>query len=241
MRVALMSDIHGFDLAFAAVLAEIDRSGPFDLIVVAGDLCELGPRPEEVIRLMRERHITAVRGNTDVYLIDGARTNTADPELRYAIDRIGPAGIAYLDSLPFELRVSPPGGRGRNDDLLVVHANPRNLMDPLDPTFSDDELADLLGRVDAAVIAFGHVHICYLREVGSHLLMNVAAVGNSKNGDLSSKWGIATWDEARLRWSAELRTVPYPIEETEAEIIECGVPSAKKVIRKLKRAAYRDR
>ena len=71
--------------------------------------------------------------------------------------------------------------------------------------------------------------------------MDVSAVGNSKNHDLSSKWGIATWDESTSKWSAELRAVPYPLEETKAEILACGVPSARKVIRKLEQASYRGR
>ena len=105
----------------------------------------------------------------------------------------------------------------------------------------DVELLRLIGWTEASMIAFGHVHICYIRQVGRYLLMDVSAVGNSKNHDLSSKWGIATWDESDRKWSAELRTVPYPLEETKAEILACGVPSGKKVIRKLEQAAYRGR
>ncbi|MEA2594744.1 MAG: hypothetical protein QOF01_1213, partial [Thermomicrobiales bacterium] len=47
MRVAVMSDIHGFSLALETVLADIDLQGPFDEVVVAGDLCEVGPAPAE--------------------------------------------------------------------------------------------------------------------------------------------------------------------------------------------------
>ncbi len=241
MRVAIMSDIHGFDLAFRAVLDDIDRNGPFDLIAVAGDLCVIGPRPDEVVRIAREREFAVVMGNTDFELVEGWRNGLDDPEIRYAAPLLGSEGMAWLEALPFEVRVSPPGARGPGDDLLIVHANPRNLHDSLDPDLPDVELLRLIGRTEAAMIAFGHVHLCYIRQVGRYLLMDVSAVGNSKNHDLSSKWGIATWDEADCKWSAELRTVPYPLEETRAEIIACGVPSARKVIRKLEQAAYRDR
>jgi predicted phosphodiesterase len=241
MRVAIMSDIHGFDLALRAVLEDIDRNGPFDLIAAAGDLCEIGPRPDEVVRILQERGIAAVSGNTDVELVEGARTQTENIELRYAIDRLGPAGIAWVASLPFELRVSPPNGRGPIDDLLIVHANPRNLNEPLDPSLSDEEMLRIIGPVEAALIAFGHIHICYTRQVGPYRLLDVSAVGNPKDGDLSSKWGIASWDPEFRRWSAELRTVVYPLKATEAEIVENGVPSPDKVIRKLNLASYRDR
>jgi predicted phosphodiesterase len=241
MRVAIMSDIHGFDLAFNAVLDDIDRNGPFDLIAVAGDLCVIGPRPDEVIRIARERELAVLKGNTDIDLVQGWRSGSADPEIRYAAALIGADGINWLDHLPFELRVSPPGSEGPHDDLLIVHANPQNVREALDPNLPDVELLRLIGWTEAAMIAFGHIHICYTRQVGRYLLMDVSAVGNSKDGDLSSKWGIASWDETTRKWSAELRRVPYPLAATKAEILACGVPSARKVIRKLEQAAYRGR
>jgi predicted phosphodiesterase len=241
MRVAIMSDIHGFDLAFRSVLHDIDRNGPFDLIAVAGDLCVIGPRPDEVVRIARERNLIVLKGNTDVALVHGWRTQSDDPEINYAVPLLGEKGMSWLEALPFEIRVSPPDANGPQDDLLIVHANPQNLYDALDPMLPDVELLRRIGWTEAAMIAFGHIHICYTRQVGRYLLMDVSAVGNSKNHDLSSKWGIATWDESTHKWSAELRSVPYPLEETKAEILTCGVPSAKKIIRKLEQASYRGR
>lgn len=240
MRIAIMSDIHGFDLALRSVLEDIDASGPFDAIVAAGDLCETGPRPDEVVRILREREIRAVEGNTDVGVIKAAQGRDDEPNLRYAAERLGNEGVAWLAALPFEIRFTPPGATGHGDDLLIVHANPHNLEDSLAPDCSDEQLLKFIEPVDAAMIAFGHVHICYIREVGRYLLMDVSAVGNSKNGDLSSKWGIAAWDDVTRTWSAELHRVPYPLEATKTEIRECGVPNAKKVIRKLEAASYQN-
>src|SRR5690606_33386388 len=112
MRVAIMSDIHGFDLAFQAVLEDIDRNGPFDLIAVAGDLCVIGPRPDAVVRIARERNLVVVKGNTDVALVQGARSGSDDPEVRYAAPLLGDEGLSWLNALPFEVRVSPPGSTG---------------------------------------------------------------------------------------------------------------------------------
>lgn len=241
MRIAIMSDIHGFDLALHAVLDDIDRNGPFDLVAAAGDYCVIGPRPDEVLRIVRERGFPAVKGNTDAELVEGIRTDSDDDEVRYASSLLSAGDVDWLDALPFELRISPPGGRGPGDDLLIVHANPQDMWMALDPQLSGDELRHIIGPVEAGMIAFGHVHVCYVRQVGPYLLMDVSAVGNPKDGDLRSKWGVASWDERERRWSAELRYVPYPLEATEAEVLGCGVPSAKKVLKNLKRAAYRDR
>jgi len=131
-------------------------------------------------------------------------------------------------------RVSP------DDDLLVVHATPHSLVDRFDPDWSDDELRQIVAPARARAIAFGHYHVCFVRQLDDMLLVDVSAVGNSKDGDLRSKYGILTWDEKVRRWNAEIRKVDYPLEETEGQIRSHGVPKAEKVIRQLRRAAFKD-
>lgn len=43
MRVAIFSDVHGNAAALEAVLAELERLGPFDRRICAGDVALLGP------------------------------------------------------------------------------------------------------------------------------------------------------------------------------------------------------
>lgn len=238
MRVAVLSDVHGFDLALQVVLADIDEQGPFDAVVVAGDLCELGPAPKESLDLLRSRGYPMVQGNTDLAIVEGAASDTSDPELCYAIDRLTSADIDFLANLPFSHRITPPDGVSPDEDLLVVHATPQSLTDQFNPLSSDDTLLAQIGGARAAVIAFGHLHVCYVREVGETLLVDVSAVGNSKDGDLRCKYGILTWHPMQRRWSPEMRKLPYPIEATAEQITACGVPDAKKVIRKLQRATF---
>ncbi|MCC6943564.1 MAG: metallophosphoesterase family protein [Thermomicrobiales bacterium] len=241
MRVAVLSDIHGFDLAFDVVLEDIDAQGSFDAIVVAGDLCETGPAPREVLETLWNRPgIIAIHGNTDLYLVDIAANGTTRKEKQFTVEAIGEDGVAYLASLPFSHRIPPPGSRGPHDDLLIVHANPRNVMDALYPDLTDGEIRLLLDGEAAGALAFGHIHISYVRQIDDTLLVDVAAVGNSKDGDISCRYGILTWDEAGRRWSAEIRKLSYPLEETEAQIRASGLPKPEKTIQKLREAAYLD-
>ncbi len=96
-----------------------------------------------------------------------------------------------------------------------------------------------IGPTRARAIAFGHYHVCFVRQLDDVLLVDVAAVGNSKDGDLSSKYCILTWDAESRRWNAEIRKVPYPLEETEAQIRVLGMPKAEKVLKQLRRASYK--
>lgn len=241
MRVAVMSDIHGFHLAFETVLADLDKTGPYDEVVVAGDLFEAGPGPEVVLDLLQARGYQAILGNTDEEIVSASRFGVADGSTRYALDKIGPEGVAYLERLPHSYRISPPNGRGSEDDLLVVHANPHNLYDRIDPDLSDEELQELIGGVQAAAIVFGHFHVCYIRSVDGHLLVDVSAVGNPKDGDLRCKYGVLTWDEAIRQWSGTIVKLPYPLNETKKAMRESGMPNWEKAYKKVARASYKKR
>jgi predicted phosphodiesterase len=241
MRVAVMSDIHGFHLAFETVLADLDKTGPYDDVVIAGDLFEMGPGPEIVLELLQARGYPAILGNTDEEIVNASKLGVADGETRYALDKIGPEGVAYLEKLPHSYRVSPPNGRGPEDDLLVVHANPRNLYDRIDPDLSDDELQEVIGGVQAAAIAFGHFHVSYIRSVGGRMLIDVSAVGNPKDGDLRCKYGVLTWDEAMRQWSGTIVKLPYPLSETKEAMRNSGMPNWEKAFKKLERASYKKR
>src|SRR3954469_25257906 len=196
MRVAVMSDIHGFDLALETVLADVAGRGPFYEIVVAGDLCAMGPAPGLVLQRLATTGFFVIEGNTDFGLVDTARTGIADPESQYALDQIGNTGVDYLASLPFQRRISPPGSTDPGEDLLVVHANPHDLETKITPEMNDEEVRQVIGHTKVAAIAFGHHHVANIRHIDDVLLCDVSAVGNPKDGDLRCKYGILSWNEA---------------------------------------------
>lgn len=238
MRIAVMSDIHGFSLALDSVLADLEREGPFDEIVVAGDLAEVGPDPAGVIARLRDSGFTILQGNTDHDVVEAALGNHDQRGLRYVVDQIGDTGVQWLAELPFSRRITPPGGISPADDLLVVHANPHDQLRPLSPELSDRELSEIIGDTTAAVLAFGHVHIAYSRQLENVLLVDVSAVGNPKDRDLRCKYGIFTWDEPRRTWQAEIKRIDYPLAETVAQIMASGLPKPDKTRRKLEAASY---
>lgn len=241
MRVAVLSDIHGFDLALETVLSDIAARGetsPIAETIVAGDLCEVGPAPAAVLDRLRETTFTVLTGNTDRDLVEAASEGWESAEVRYALEQIGESGVAYLADLPFSHRVTPPGGASPDDDLLVVHANPHDLERKLTPELSDREVREVIGETRASAIAFGHHHVAFSREIDGKLLVDVSAVGNPKDGDLRCKYALLSWTAATRRWSADIHRLPYPLTETAAEIRASGLPDAERTLRKLERASY---
>ena len=237
MKVAVISDIHGYSLALESVLADIGRESGVDMIVAAGDLCEGGPDPRGVLRILNEHSIRPIRGNTDRDLVEGMRSSKG---ATWVTSELGEEGLEQLASLPFDVRIPPPGGRQRDDDLLVVHANPFDEYQQMAPSASDAVLREILGDTRAAVIAFGHIHIAYQRVVDGIQLIDVSAVGNPKDEDFRSKWGLCSWNEVKMTWTTDLRYVPYPLDETLAQMEASGMPNWSKAATKLQRATYRE-
>jgi predicted phosphodiesterase len=238
MRVAVMSDIHGFDLALETVLADMEARGPFDEIVVAGDLCLVGPAPERVLERLGDSGYTVLCGNTDRDIV--AAASSADPpaEFAYALQQIGPQGVAFLAALPFDRCVTPASGEAPRDNLLVVHANPHDLHRKITPEMTDAQVRAVLGDTRAAAIAFGHHHVPFTRVVDGTLLVDVSAVGNPKDGDLRCKYGIVEWSPQSRSWSAEIVRLDYPVDRTVAEMRGSGLPHVDAAVRTLLRATY---
>jgi predicted phosphodiesterase len=71
MKLGIVADIHGNDVALRAVLKDADRLD-VDRWWALGDLVLFGPRPVEVLELLQGlRCVSMLRGNTDRYVLTG--------------------------------------------------------------------------------------------------------------------------------------------------------------------------
>lgn len=234
MKIAVMSDIHGFAPALGAVLDDIDQRG-VDQIIVAGDLVEGGPEPARVLHVIRERGARTVYGNTDRDVLHGDLA--ASDLIGWTRNQIGGDGLSLLGSLPFSIRVPHQHGDGDpSTDLLVVHANPTDVERHLSPDASDREVREIIGDEPARTIAFGHLHVAYVREIDATTLVDVSAVGNPRDGDLRPRYVIFS-DEEHGNWAHEYHYVDYPLERTRVCLEASGMPGWKKALRRLESAS----
>jgi predicted phosphodiesterase len=247
VKIALLSDIHGNLVALDAVLADLAAHGPFDQMVVAGDLAWSGPWPAEVVDRVRAMDAAVIQGNTDAFfgfktgdVPDGKSPERFAAQLAWMKAELGPERTAYLASLPFDHCISPARGRGTGDDLYVVHANPRDLDQPITPLLPEAELDGLLlnsfSRRPWSALAFGHVHVPFQRQWRGRLLVNVASVGLPMDGDPRAAWAILTWDG--LFWRAEHRRVFYKTQIVAHRMRSCGMPRGKHFAERLMGASY---
>src|SRR4051812_34677172 len=239
MRVAVLADIHGNLPACEAVLDDIARAAP-DYIVAAGDLALRGAHPKETVELLVARCDALLMGNTDCYIsgnyLGGAyreREHWKHDLLQWTRDQLGSELVQKLGELPFSVRYSPRRGQ----DLYVCHANPRNLEESLDPTLDERQLHRFFGHLDAAAVAFGHLHFPYRRRVGRMLIADVASAGIPRDGDLRPAWGLFTFTPKG--WRVQIRRVRYHVKKATQAIQARKVPGGPLLIHKLIEARYR--
>jgi putative phosphoesterase len=234
MRVAIVSDIHGNVRGLDACLIDLKAQGGADVLVAAGDLCMDGPRPREVLERLREAGAACVRGNTDRYIGETHICDDADAEaLLWQRERLGAEWTAWLGALPFSHTLGEPG-----NELLVVHANPKHDDVHLWPDANDAFLESITQGVGAHTIAFGHLHLPYVRMWRDRLFVNVASAGLPKDGD--SRVGYAILTQRPGGWQVKHRRVAFDVDAAVADIERSGMPERKKRVKVLRRARYRE-
>jgi predicted phosphodiesterase len=234
MRLAVFSDIHGNIRALDACLDDLRAQGGADAIVGAGDYCLDGPRPVAVLERLVEAGAVCLRGNTDRYLFDTALfSGESVRELAWFREALGATWLRWLAELPFSLHF----GSGGPDGLFVVHATPHTDEEHIWPDASDEQLERVTHGVVERTIAFGHLHLPYVRAWRDRLLVNVASAGLPKDGDPRAGYAILT--ERSGGWEVKHRRVPFDVERVAKEIEKSGMPDIEKRLRVLRRHRYK--
>lgn len=236
MRVAILSDIHGNQVALDSVLEDVARQPDIQQIVIAGDLCLNGPRPREVLETIRALYCPVIQGNVDVDVAAGPQRVSAKKRdtVVWTREQIGQDGIDYLASLPTAHVVTNPEG----SDLLVVHANPLNMEDHIAPNSPDEMLEHLLDPLPSTIgaMAFGHLHIAFIRRWRHLLLVDTGSCGLPRDGDGRASYAILSWNNGT--WEAEHRRVPYDVKYVVKQFKSSDIPNVDKRIKVLLEAKY---
>jgi predicted phosphodiesterase len=207
VRVAAIYDVHGNLPALEAVLADIDAQG-VDVVVSGGDLVA-GPFPAEVLALLGSRpDARFLRGNADRLVLEGVEEHGQD----WAATRggLGKEALEAIGSWPLTVELEIDG-LGRT---LFCHAVP-SADEPIFTWLTpDEEVAQLVGDVDADLVVCGHTHAQFDRRLASGLrIVNAGSVGMPYQGRRGAFWAL-------LGPGVELRRTEYDTEAAVAAIRE---------------------
>jgi putative phosphoesterase len=230
MRLALLSDQHGNDVAFRAALQDVERLGPEE-IVCLGDVVQGGSEPAQTLERLAAIGCETVLGNADAALLE-VPTDSPEPITERFLE-VREWTLAQLDSSQLEqIRSFAPVVRRELEDvsLLLFHGSPGSYDDVLLPELGGEALEPFLGH-DAGLLAGGHTHLQWTRRIGDALYVNPGSVGISydRHDDPPVLSTLAEWALVTVAHGAvgvEFRQVPYAVEVVEAAAKRSGRPYA---------------
>jgi predicted phosphodiesterase len=232
VRIAVLSDIHGNLHALEAVLESLDADPP-DAFWCLGDLVGYGPRPNRCCALISERADICLIGNHDLGVLGRLDLEDFSPDAaasaRWTAEVLEDEPRKFLESL------EPQSVHG---DVALYHASAR---DPVwEYVLTPFAALASFAASDARILLVGHSHIPLAFALADLTLettiatpdleldlsgegrwiLNPGSVGQPRNGDPRACYMVLDLDGA----SANYRRIEYPVELTQAEIRERGLP-----------------
>ena len=213
VQLALLSDQHGNDTAFQAVLEAVERLGVDD-IVCLGDVAQGGDEPAQTLDRLAALGCETVLGNADAFLLE-VPTDSNEPVTEAQLERrewtLSQLDDSHLEQIrSFAPVVHREIGGVR---MLFFHGSPRNYEDVLLPESGEDALEPFLGH-DAALLAGGHTHLQWTRRIGDALFVNPGSVGLSYDRHIDppairslAEWALVTVEDGAV--AIEFRQIPY--------------------------------
>ncbi|MEZ5099143.1 MAG: metallophosphoesterase family protein [Thermoleophilia bacterium] len=233
MRVGVISDIHGNLHALEAVLTAVDAEG-VDVVWCLGDVVGYGPRPNECCSLVAERAAICLVGNHDLGVLGRISldefSHEAAAAARWTAQVLDPGARAFLERLQPALDT---------ERVTLAHGSVR---DPVwEYVLSRDAARASLAVAARRVALVGHSHAALVftddesfdgglavggTEVDlaepTRWLLNPGSVGQPRDGDPRAAWLLLDDERMHASW----RRAEYPVERTQQEIVERGLPDS---------------
>jgi predicted phosphodiesterase len=235
VRVAVISDVHANLYALEAVLGEIDREPP-DAVWCLGDTVGYGPRPNECCDIVRGRAELALIGNHDLVALGSTEVALAEFNPDAAEASIWTAEQLSDESRHFLEALKPSAAL---EGAQLFHGSPR---DPVwEYVLTEFVAQESFMLTTAPLVLVGHTHVATALvldngkldggvvrdgfeaklELGRWLL-NPGSVGQPRDGNPQAAFLELDLDQRHARF----RRVAYPVERTQAEMRERGLPDA---------------
>ncbi len=226
LRIALLADIHGNDIALQAVFSDIEKKGGVDRFWVLGDVAAIGHAPISVLSLLHAQdNLQCLSGNTERYICTGDRPPPsiedveADPTLLPIMLNVegsfswtqgvlsGSEHLVWMSNLPSEIEYRLPD----STSLICVHGSPSGGdFAGIWPGMEDDEIELLLSGYEHDIVCVGHTHWPLDVRINGRHIINPGSVSNPIGCDTRASYAMFTADNRG--YNVEFHRVDYDLD-----------------------------
>lgn len=204
MKVGILGDIHGNNLALTATLNAARRQG-VEKLLLTGDLIGYYFSPGDVLRSLEEWECFTVRGNHED-MLERARS---DPRflaiveakygcgLRLVMEQLSRSQIDSLCTLPHPLKLDFGGC-----NILLCHGAPWDVDQYLYPD-AEEALIDRCRSDEYDILVLGHTHYPMDRSFGAMRLINPGSVGQPRNRQPGAHWAALDTENHQVEFFRE--------------------------------------
>ncbi len=205
MKIAIISDIHANVYALINLLEDIDIE-KVDTIICLGDLVGYGPHPNEVISMIRRRHILCIKGNYDSSVVDNEYSYIRETpinafSLPWTAKELREENRLFLANLPSNLTLNIA-----DRSLLFVHGSPDKINEYL--LKDGDNTSEVMNSITHDVLICAHTHIPGMKEYKNKVYINSGSVGKPKIGRPNSTYCILNISKED-GMKVQIKEIPY--------------------------------
>jgi predicted phosphodiesterase len=232
MRCLVLSDIHSNLEAFEAVLED---AASVDQVWCLGDVVGYGPDPNACVELLRSQPHLCIAGNHDWATLGKLDLREFNPDAREANlwnrEQLDSDSLAYLNALPEKLV---------EGSFTLSHGSPRHPI--WEYIIYTSTARANFAHFDTPICLVGHTHTPVIFRLSGkdeetcepiaplwdspmglgagRLIVNPGSVGQPRDGDPRASYAILETESLTI----EHRRVAYPIEKTQAKMMEHNLP-----------------
>lgn len=204
MKLGLLGDIHGNNLALQAILEQASSSD-VETLLITGDLVGYYYSPLEVLKLLRTWDKYIVRGNHED-MLNTARSDSSflaqvdaryGSGLRIAIEQLDKEQIDELCGLPHPVELVIDGCK-----ILLCHGAPWDNDCYVYPDAKQELLARCASQ-EFDLVVLGHTHHPMQHTIGNTIVVNPGSVGQPRNRKPGAHWAVFDTTNRSLEFRQE--------------------------------------
>lgn len=223
MKIAVLSDIHGNDIAFEAAVNDAKAHGA-EMFIVAGDLISDYPLSSAVIARAKTLTTYVVKGNREKYFERYFYAGDLHwkeykqfASLLWIFDHMTSDDLAYISNLPERITVPI----GDNQSIFVAHHLPDNSYSMFDPDKYMADVAETIPNIAENILVCGHTHTPFVKWIGNKLFVNPGSVGVNFSGNFTTEYAMIDHSDKQI--TAEILHVSYDGNTLKDLLIKSGI------------------